>query len=264
MIDGYWCKFAPYADSNFKQEIARGFDSRFWEMYVACTILDEGIPISKPNSKGGPDFRIVTDKGTIFIEAVAPKPGDSDKPDSVPKRKMNTLEGLPEDEILLRYCSAIQTKYDSYKRYLECGVVGSKDAYVIAVNGCKIEQAFIEFHVPRILKAVLPIGDMQLTIEPITKSVIDQRHKYKPAIKKQSGSEVKTDLFLNPEYSGVSGIIYSWVNYANSDPNKDHWFFIHNPLANNQIPTGFLRIGYEYYPYEKETKLRIKDWRKSR
>ncbi len=73
LLQPYWNRFSAYADRNFRQELGVDFDSRFWEMYLACTLLDQGLTLACPSRNGGPDIRIETLKGSIFVEAVRPR-----------------------------------------------------------------------------------------------------------------------------------------------------------------------------------------------
>lgn len=41
-LEALWAVYEPYADPNFAAEFAREPDTRFWEMYVACQLLDAG------------------------------------------------------------------------------------------------------------------------------------------------------------------------------------------------------------------------------
>jgi hypothetical protein len=52
-------------------------------MYLAFTLKDIGFQVRR--EKDGPDFWIDGKGGRIWIEAIAPGPGDSAKPDYVPE-----------------------------------------------------------------------------------------------------------------------------------------------------------------------------------
>jgi len=44
-------------------------DSRFWEMYLACTLLDKSIPIS--HVRAGPSIFVEHENCRRWIEAIA-------------------------------------------------------------------------------------------------------------------------------------------------------------------------------------------------
>ena len=46
---------------------------------------------------------------------------------------------VPDEEITLRYCSAIAEKFIKYKSYLANNIILSNGAYVVALNSCKID-----------------------------------------------------------------------------------------------------------------------------
>jgi hypothetical protein len=41
-----WTKYYPCADQHYLTEIANQFHCRFWEMYLACTLIDNNYKIS--------------------------------------------------------------------------------------------------------------------------------------------------------------------------------------------------------------------------
>jgi hypothetical protein len=239
-IEDLWHKYEPYADRNFKQQIQVDFDSRFWEMYLACTLLDNSIPISKVNP--GPDILVQHATGRIWIEAVAPTSGDEDNPDRIPAMRSRVAAIVPEDQIVLRYRGAIEEKYRKYQRYREMGIIAPTDAYVIALNGCKIPGPIIRPY-PLILEAVLPIE--RVWAESISGWCED--FHIRKEIGRSSGATVRTDVFVNPEYGNLSAVLYSHGNAGNCPPKMGGDFiFIHNPLAVNLVTQGFLQVGSEY------------------
>jgi hypothetical protein len=250
-MEDLWQKYKPYADRHFKQQMQVDLDSRFWEMYLACTLLENSIHLS--SSDVGPDILIEHDNGRIWVEAIAPTSGADTNPDRVPEMKPGVATRVPDNEIVLRYRAAIREKYDNkYKTYVANGLILPTDAYIIAINSCKIDTAIMETDTPRIIKAVFPIGDLQVTIDTKTGIVTDTGYQLRFRIKRARGSEVRTDLFINPEYANLSGVLYSHVSIRKI-PEKmgEDFVFVHNPLAiNNQLPHGFLKVGREYIPTE--------------
>jgi hypothetical protein len=249
-MENLWRKYQPYADKNFKQQLQVDLDSRFWEMYLACTLLENSIPLSSRST--GPDILIDHENGRIWIEAIAPTSGADNNPDRVPDMKLGVATEVPGDEILLRYCAAISEKYDrKYQGYVASGLIKPTDSYIIAINGCKIETAIMETGHPRILKAVFPIGDLQVMIgnKP---GITDTKYQLRFKITRASGADVRTGLFLNPEYANLSGVLYSYAS-VRKVPKKmgEDFVLIHNPLATtNRLPHGFFKVGREYIPIE--------------
>lgn len=261
-IEGLWQRYNPYADRHFRQQMAVDMDSRFWEMYLACTILEKSIHLSSADI--GPDIFIENHNARIWIEAIAPTSGADPNPDKVPAMKIRVATKVPDDKIVLRYCSAIREKYDNkYRGYVEDKLIQPSDAYVIAINSCKIPMGIMETDTPRILKAVFPIGNWQITINRRTGAVINQGHHSRHIIKRAKGAEIMTDLFLNPEYAGLSGVLYSRTSVRSVGQKMGEDFvLVHNPLATNKIPHGFLKCGREYIPIENDNgyTLEVTNW----
>ena len=262
-IEGLWRKYRPYADRHFREQMQVDLDSRFWEMYLACTLLEKSIHLSSADA--GPDIFIEDENGRTWMEAIAPTSGADTNPDRVPDMKLGVVTVVPDDEIVLRYRAAIKEKYDNkYYNYVEKGLITPTDGYVIAVNSCKIPAAIMETDTPRILKAVFPIGSRQVTMDKKTGIVIETGYQLRFKIRRVGGAEVRTDLFLDPEYANLGGVLYSHVSVWNV-PEKmgEDFVFIHNPLAsNNRLPHGFLKVGREYVATEDDDgyAIEVTDW----
>ena len=251
---GLWETYSPYADRDFPQQLAQDFHARFWEMYLTCTLVHNSFNVvPKQTSAKGPDILIDDLSRRIYIEAVAPSVGADDNVDRVPPSQFNTFkaERLPDIEITLRYSGAIADKYRQYKKYLEYGILSPSDSYVIALNSCKIGiRAKLEATgFPRIVKAVLPVGNIEVPINRISGAELPWHHQYRPNIPRSSGSDVPTDLFLRDDYAGISGVLYSHSDVANR-PNQagDEFIFIHNPKSQqNAVPHEYFKLGVEYF-----------------
>ena len=182
-IEGLWRKYQPYADRHFNKQMQLDVDSRFWEMYLACTLLEKSIPLSSADA--GPDIFIEDENGRTWIEAIAPTGGADTNPDRIPDMKPGVATIVPDDEIVLRYRAAIKEKYDNkYYNYVEKGLITPTDGYVIAVNSCKIPAAIMETDTPRILKAVFPIGSRQVTMDKKTGIVIETGYQLRFKIRR--------------------------------------------------------------------------------
>ncbi len=44
-LEALWRVYAPYADTDFRQNFARDLDARFWEMYLTVQLLKDGKDI---------------------------------------------------------------------------------------------------------------------------------------------------------------------------------------------------------------------------
>jgi len=265
-LEEMWRKYKPYADTDFRQQIQYNFDSRFWEMYLACTLIDNELPISAEREKAnrGPDILIDSPEGRVWIEAIAPTAGGEVNPDRVPEMLPNVVTTIQKDGILLRYRAAIEEKHNKYWKYREDGIVAPTDAYVIAIDSCRIPNAIANANwkdrPPYILEVVLPIERIW-RFSRIEGAKDDYR--FRGGITRESGAKVDTSVFLDPEYAGISAVICAYVSCGHMPSSMGgNYVFVHNPLASNPLSAGFLKVGREYVPSytDDELVLTATDW----
>ncbi len=247
-VDHMWGVYQPYADRNFATELRRDFHARFWEMYLTYILLSHGYRIHC--HKPGPDILVNSESSRIWIEAVAPSQGSDGSKDHVPDMVTDRIEvqHYPEREIILRYRAAIYEKFhNKYLHYVETGIVEKSDPFIIAINSAKMRFAMPGLTPPDIVRAVFPIGHLQVHIDCSTLEITGMHHQYRPEIRKNSGSPVSTEVFLIEEYTPITGIMFSHCSAANClHPRGEEFMFIHNPIAKNPIPRGFFAFGVEY------------------
>jgi len=246
-MENLWGTYHPYADGDFPKQLAQDFHARFWEIYLTCTLIHNSFKVIPKQTKAeGPDIKIDHASTTIWVEAVIPTSGDPSKPDSVPNLQMGVAQQVPDDQIILRYRSAIRYKYfNKYCKYLGDKIITDKDCYIIALNGCKIRHGDRE--PPRIVRCVLPFGWEVVTIDTSSHKVVNRGYQYRAYLRKASGSQVGTDIFTKPEYQHISAVMFSNVDVANPTPVMGEDFIIvRNPLASRQLPDDFPRVGWEY------------------
>lgn len=251
-MEKLWQTYRPYADSNFRLAMAEDLDSRFWEMYLACTLIENSIPLIPRRTSAGPDILIERDGRRIWIEAIAPTSGHECNPDRVPELQVGVAMRVPDDEIVLRYTSAICDKSVKYATYLKTGIVGHSDAYIVAVNGCKIGAALAESDPPRIVRALLGKGFRFVSIDKTSRAVVAQGLQDHRTVQRAGGQEIRTDLLLQDGYRGLSGVLYSRASVRKLPPQMGGDFvFIHHPRATNPVSRGLVKVGTEWVPYDK-------------
>jgi hypothetical protein len=111
-IEEMWSDYKQYADRHFLLESRKNFKQRIWEMYLTCSLIAKGFSITSDDK--GPDIRILKEGVVIWIEAVAPKAGTGN--DAVTELQPQTIREVPDDQIKLRYRSAIEEKYNNKYR----------------------------------------------------------------------------------------------------------------------------------------------------
>lgn len=250
-VENLWNRYREYADTDFAKKIGTKFNDHFWEMYLACTLKDNGNKLSPKTQRRGPDIEIInTDFSRIWVEATAASSGSGK--DRVPPRSYDKMSfAVPEERIVLRYTNVIDEKHKKYIQYTnkENGnVIKKSELYIIAVNGSKVPYAWDSVdEIPYIVQAVLPVGlpNTKINWDDPKESIAG--YNYRSKIKKVSGTDILTNRFLRKEYEGISGIIFSTVDIRKFRGKMGGDFiFVHNPLALNKLPKGWLRMGREY------------------
>jgi type I restriction enzyme S subunit len=129
--------------------------------------------------------------------------------------------------------------------------VASDDAYVIAVNGCRLRSGPFPALVgisqfPFAVEAVFPVGPYQIRIDRETLEVVARGHQHRPYVLNKNGAEVSAYAFLDPRFNSVSAIWALDLNGGSAIGNTEPTAVVHNPNATNPIPVGFLPADDEY------------------
>jgi len=249
-------RYLPFADANFDTELYLNFGSCFWEMYLACALLDRGLPLLPRSQRdtAGPDLCIQGDGNRIWIEATAPRAGKGT--DAVP----GIFEGngwIPESQIVLRYRSAVEEKHKRWLKYVDSGIVSVDEPFLVAVNGFQIPDGNNAFpdEVPYQVQSVIPLGAPSVTIDRETGEVLRQGFETRWHIRKKSGVQVSIGVFLDDAYAGISGLLFSaahplYLQQSGIAP-LSH---LHNPKAvgTKALPRGWVQVGMEYWVEENQ------------
>jgi hypothetical protein len=75
-VERLWRTYAPYADRHFREDARRHFHQRYWEMYLAVTLMDAGFSLIKQADEG-PEFSIEIEGRRVWVEAIAPDGGQA-------------------------------------------------------------------------------------------------------------------------------------------------------------------------------------------
>jgi hypothetical protein len=193
----------------------------------------------------------------VWIEVVCPEPMGI-PPDWLDPSVENVIH-FPHEAILLRWMSAIKAKAEAligsadgkHAGYVNTGFVAPGDAYVIAVNGCRLRggrfpalTGISQF--PFAAEAVFPIGPYQLRIDGETLEVIGRGHQHRPFVLNKNGAEVPAYTFLDLRFSQISAIWAVDLDGGSAIGNSEPMVVIHNPNATSRIQLGFLPADDEY------------------
>ena len=237
------------------------FSSKFWEMYLVTSFLEDEFCLVEKKTPEGPDIKIKLGDRIIWVEAVVPGPGVETSNDRVPDLEYGVAREVPDEQMKLRLTNAFSEKFYKYKNYREKDLVKKEDDYVIAINGSLIGRS--ERDVPRIVRTLFPVGNLIYHVHVPNNfnqrsEIIGQSHEYQREVVKCEGSKVPTDPFLNDEYAGVSAVLYSDCSLLNFDYTENlnyrrlsrSFILVHNPirhLVHTWRASGLLRCGTGYY-----------------
>lgn len=247
------------ADPKFAGELVSGSDTKFWscvsEALLAERLREKTFPTRTPGH--GPDLLVLSGNRKVWVESICPEPAGV--PDAWLNIQPNTVGDFPHQAILLRWTSAVKEKAEKLlgsfdgqtPGYLAKGVVAPSDAYVIAVNGCRLRHGPFSAllgisQFPFAAEAVLPIGPYQLQINRETAKVVERGHQVRFHVEKPNKALVPTSMFLDPKFAAVSAIWAVELDGTSAVGNHEPSAVVHNPLATSPVPIGFLNADDEY------------------
>lgn len=252
------------ADAKFMSELTGGTDQQFWSCLSEALIAHrlQGRTLGPhPHVGMGPDLLLARAEQRVWIEIVCPGPVD------VPAEWTHGAPGVvhfPHEQILLRWTSAIMAKANRLlgtgqgsRGYLQSGIVGPTDAYVIAVNACRLRSGPFSSlmgisQFPFAVEAVFPVGPHQIRLAKETLDVVGGGHQYRTFVNNKNAAKVQLLTFTNPAYSAVSAIWGVDFNGGAAIGNSEPAVVVHNPFAANPVPLRFLPADAEYIAERNE------------
>lgn len=246
-IEGEWPSVAPFLDRDLPTKAAERFHAHFWEFYLAVALGACSVPLVPRSERrgrdAGPDLLL---RNGIAIEAVTASAGIG--PDAVKEATLGEARSVPDDAIRLRMLNAIHEKQRKLERYRVTGTHVPGAPFVVALNAAAVPSARAENTVPRIVRTLFPLGDLQVRIDVNSLEVVGSSYAFEDRVVKTKGAEVRTDNFLSPgTFNGISAVLYSCADAVNRPPTAGGDFLIvHNPHASAPLPLGALPAAYEY------------------
>ena len=249
-------------DKEYLIELMKGDDyfySRAWEAVLYQTLIEQGFRISGPD--GGPDFLLDTaNAGPVFVEATTPKP------EGLPAAWLDEkgdVHHMPHEEMLLRWTNSLSTKSRKHIEDITKGNAEHGVSFVIAINSCRLSRSPMDEGIsgkPFAVEAVFPIGPVAVKVNRDTGEFGDAYQSWRDTIPKpKTSKDIPTDNFLNDDYSHVSALIGCsrlW-NEKDREPQLPTRFLVHNPLAKNPLPHGWLAGAVEYVADIKDDEISI-------
>jgi len=255
-VEGLYAICHNLVDKKFFSQIQHNFAACYSELYFCATFKERlGFAVKHPSDKG-PDFYL--EDLDCWLEIVTLSSGEKNNPNSIPQIREGDGTSHPEEQIILRITSSFTDKAEKIFSYIKEGLIKKSQRVVICISGGWIEpiHRYPIYPVggfPEVVKALLPIGDMLLVINKNDLTSVKHSFKYKDYVNKIGKQDknimIKTDYFLDRNYSCISAVIYSYANVMDSTETlnlgKD-FFLIHNPLADNPLLEGSIACGIEY------------------
>jgi hypothetical protein len=247
-FDEVWSQNREYLESELPRRAAIELQPVFWEVRLTEILIDSGLPLVPQSQRkaktGKPDFKLDRSP-VVWIEATAVSGGIG--ADAVQEGPPLEAVEVPDDQIVLRILGGLSTKKAIRDEYMEKGVIHESEPFVVAVNAGEVPMASLELRVPRILRAVFPIGHLSIDIDRETGQAGSEAYSYRPEVEKASGTPVSTRAFQDETFGGISAVLYSTATpYAMSKCPSDDIVAVHNPLATAPLEVGFLPCRQEW------------------
>lgn len=163
-IEAMWERYERLClDPGFLDDARRHFKARFWQMYLACTALDQGYAV-EPSGDNGPDLLLIHSGRRVWIEATIAEPGKG-ADSAVRQYAGNGAYTFDEKKRILRYTQAIKAKATQYEAFIARGIVRRDEPFVLAIMA-DIEDADLcaPGEPPDIVRAVYPVGALELHV----------------------------------------------------------------------------------------------------
>jgi len=257
-----WAVYAPYAESDFRDGFARDPDARFWEMYLGVQLLCEGRTLLTAAQRGVngsmPDICVVERGRRIWIEAIVPERGEG--ADAVPLpspiNRGGRVRAAPIREIDLRTTGAFWTKSQVVGHYLNLGVIGAQDVRLIAIGVGRFGAYASEHPIPQVLSALLPIGEYFATFDTKADRITGQGFQPSFEITRKGTTAIPRTAFVDPQFSHISGVIWSRAGIGGWGRSVRPLTFVHNPLATVRMLRGWCEWDREFVA----SRLNEQDW----
>ena len=121
---------------------------------------------------------------------------------------------------------------------------------MIAVNksGLAYRWARAAIDLPRFIKALYPIGELELLIDRDSRKVMDTRHRARFSITKANKSRVPVQAFIDKRWRGLSAVLCSDVDVGWSKlPLGADLEIAYNPLCRRPVARGTIPVIREWW-----------------
>lgn len=273
-IEALWTLYAPLCpDKGFCKNAMLHFNAGVWQMYLTCVLLDHGHAVEK-SADGAPDIKIRRPDGSVlWIEATTAEAGSG--PNEA-KRVYSSdpsvgwaMVNIDEKKQILRYQNAIRLKAKHRDEFIQRGTIHPDDAYVIAINAADIDDADLPYGLPKIVRAVYPIGPLAFTYRAgtdysHTKEEFPQERTIRthtPSVKTPKGKDSSTQLFADGSLPGIAALLFSPLVILNAPIDAGREIIsVYNFTAASPIAHDTFQFGESWHA--DGTHLHPTVWRK--
>jgi len=250
-LERMWQRFEPFADLDFRQGFARDPDGRFWEMYLACALLDtDKVLLARADyPQGGvPDICVVEGDRRIWIEAIAPTAGGGadQVPELVALNQGGEVIDQPLRQVHLRITSALLTKAGVLAGYRDRGIIRNGDVGLVAIGGGRFALQAAGEVVPHAVSAVYPIGNEFVRVNRHNMQIVGHGFYLEEDIQRAGGDNIPRTAFLDARFAHVSGLIWSRASIGNMHRCQRPLTLIHNHAAATAMPRNWDAWDKEY------------------
>jgi hypothetical protein len=254
-MESLWRIYQPFAYPDFQRQLLADdgkFYSLTWELMLGATLLEKGYRLEPSINDKRPDLCLILGGKRIWIECCLPTGGDPSKPNSVTKPVLTSdgqfeFHDVDHDKSVLRCTQALSQKELQHRRWIEKGVCGQNEAFIIALNGRNLELKISTSSLPDILRALYAAGDMYHLFDPKDAEYRKSGYRSQLKIDKSATAPVSTTFFLKKGNSHISGVLFStdWIMCCSSSP---QYCYVENINADNRTGTLFDEFcqTYEY------------------
>jgi len=210
----------------------------------------------------GPDICIRKCRRKIWIEAIAPSPGDDQNLDKVPDLFVggDEMQDMPHRQIELRITGALSTKRKAFEKYRGEGIIDENDSCIVAVSACQFSLEAAGEGLSHAVRAVYPFGDEFIGINRRTLDAVRFAHSYSSHIERaaKKGDPILRTAFQDQRFENIAGLIWSRLSIGNFLGQADDLVFVHNQVARKPVPRKWVRWYEEFYAIDGGRKLRKK------
>jgi type I restriction enzyme S subunit len=256
---------APHILTEIETQDEGKFWSAVWEAMLFAHFQNLGFKLtnrSRSSGQNGPDFCLQFHGKTVWIEAVVPSPEGIPAEYIAPPIPGEIRVGSkPDRERVLRCTAVITDKKNKFAEYVRKGIVRADDCTVIALNICRLSDWDFDgagiSQLPLAMEAVFPVGPLAVAITSEGTLADEAQHSVRFSVKKNSGVDIQTYNFLDPDFGGISAILQGYQKDTFNRPLI--LSEIHNPLAKCKLPLRIFGCSMEFVAEENGDDYKVRN-----